>query len=1112
MRRVPSIRLPVAVTAFASILIVVCLLAGGVPAPRGSASGGTPGFHAVAASFATSPSGIVAGPRSSGYPVPPVGHVLESPLLDYNTTIAGNFGSSVWDWSVGPGTVVPSTGDVWLSDNLTQAYRGAPPLNAPAVVYDPTSNSFVGIVSQLPDTSDLLFDPANGLIYSTDPLNNTVGVFNPADNSWILTIPVGKDPSALALDPANNTLFVANTGSNNITVIDTLTEKVVPAVINTGASPDSLAFSAVNSEVFVACSGAPALYKVNAVTYATHVALPLSGNGAEVAVSQVTNTVALTIPARNFLTVSNATTMALVGAPMVGPGALLVISSPDGFDYVVADPAHNHVTTVNASTATVVSASIAVGSKPVAFTADSGTGLVYSWSSTYRNLTPLDADSGIAEQPSPTLGVRPVATAYDPTANRVFVADSLTDSLLVLNSTTFAAIIPPIALPARPYALADDPSTSTIYIGLNGSIATLDAATAQLTGLSTSVAGSNGALLVDAGDDLLWDMSNVSGLTAYHLASLTPALTTTVGPDASGVGSLALDAATDQLFALTTGGSGTEVAVVGASSGSTVTAGIVAGPNLTSLAFDPSDGQVYALGGNLTMIDAATLTVASETVYLPAHILSGASLVYEPSRQFLYVTTSAGPGTVGEVTLIDGSSAAASYGASGTLYLGYAPTALLAVNLPGATGVGSGIVIAGNLNSGTLGIIATSPAVINYLTASPEAIDLGQSTQILLQYIGGAGIVDVSYSGLPSGCLSQDTDVLVCTPSVSGNFTIVVAVTDELGEVDEATTYLTVAAGLGVGATFSATSFPQLDPGTSFNATGNATGGTPGYNYSWNFGDGMSAQGRQATHAYAGAGNYALTLTVRDRLGGTGTSSWSVLVNPAPTVVIAASANVVDVNHSLTFTATSTGGTGSGPTNWTFGDGSTGTGSSVTHSWSQSGMFAVNATYRDGDGTLASFSLSVLVNPALTGSFSSTGPSGAPPTPGSPINFAAMPAGGTAPYTTVWSFGDGTMANGEQVNHSFATSGTFSVQVTVTDHTGATLNGTLLVSISPTPTGSSSSSSFTFALGLFLGVLAGAALAAVVVYAVGPRRREERPPPPPPSAYVPPAAAEWKED
>jgi large repetitive protein len=266
------------------------------------------------------------------------------------------------------------------------------------------------------------------------------------------------------------------------------------------------------------------------------------------------------------------------------------------------------------------------------------------------------------------------------------------------------------------------------------------------------------------------------------------------------------------------------------------------------------------------------------------------------------------------------------------------------------------------------------------------------------------------------------------------------------------------------------------------------------------------------------AGSYALTLTVHDNLGATGTATWAVLVNPSPSTAASDSASVVDVNHSLAFSSVSSGGTGIGVTNWNFGDGTTGSGGSTEHTWSKPGTYLVNVTYHDSLGIASSASLSVVVNPSLTGKFAVVPPSGVQPIVGTTLQFNATALGGTSPYVVLWDFGDGSTSTGPSVGHAYASAGNYTVLVTETDRTGATLNGTLAVSIAPSPAthSASSSSTFTFPLGLFLGVLAGAALAAVVVYAVGPRRPKDRSPsspsPPAPVPVVPPAQAEWKED
>ncbi|HEY6749495.1 MAG TPA: PKD domain-containing protein [Mycobacteriales bacterium] len=73
--------------------------------------------------------------------------------------------------------------------------------------------------------------------------------------------------------------------------------------------------------------------------------------------------------------------------------------------------------------------------------------------------------------------------------------------------------------------------------------------------------------------------------------------------------------------------------------------------------------------------------------------------------------------------------------------------------------------------------------------------------------------------------------------------------------------------------------------------------------YAWTFGDGATATGPTATHAYGSAGTYPVTLTVTDNRGGTGTTTRSVTV-AVPTTAIAfrgaANANVNAATAAVT--------------------------------------------------------------------------------------------------------------------------------------------------------------------------------------------------------------------
>jgi PKD repeat protein len=151
------------------------------------------------------------------------------------------------------------------------------------------------------------------------------------------------------------------------------------------------------------------------------------------------------------------------------------------------------------------------------------------------------------------------------------------------------------------------------------------------------------------------------------------------------------------------------------------------------------------------------------------------------------------------------------------------------------------------------------------------------------------------------------------------------------------------------------------------------------------------------------------------------------------------------VGDTALFSATVTDAAGADVTNqiasytWSFGDGNTASGRSVSHTYRDAGNFAVSLTIVDALGRRATVTHSVIVgagaNPTAT--FSMSPPSGA--TTGQTINFNAA-ASTAAPGHRItdysWDFGDGSSAGGVTVAHAYATNGTYTVVLTVTDDAG----------------------------------------------------------------------------
>jgi len=139
---------------------------------------------------------------------------------------------------------------------------------------------------------------------------------------------------------------------------------------------------------------------------------------------------------------------------------------------------------------------------------------------------------------------------------------------------------------------------------------------------------------------------------------------------------------------------------------------------------------------------------------------------------------------------------------------------------------------------------------------------------------------------------------------------------------------------------------------------------------------------------------------------------------------------------------------------WEFGDGTTGSGASASHAFSTPGSFLVRLTVIDNDGVSDSTGQTITVtetpNQPPIAAFTLS-PSSA--SPGAMVSFDASgshdPDGGIV--SLAWTFGDGGSNSGVHVQHSFATPGTYTVRLVVTDNDGGTDTATRTVAIQTAP-------------------------------------------------------------
>lgn len=329
-------------------------------------------------------------------------------------------------------------------------------------------------------------------------------------------------------------------------------------------------------------------------------------------------------------------------------------------------------------------------------------------------------------------------------------------------------------------------------------------------------------------------------------------------------------------------------------------------------------------------------------------------------------------------------------------------TVPFAVNLSGASSTGSISSYQWNFGDGSTGTGATvahtfttagsrtvqltvfdannqSSVATTTITANAPVVNTPPTAAITASASSGTAPVAITFNG--SGSTAGSSAIASYTWSFgdgstasgatashsfasAGTFTTTLTVTDSKGLTSSASTAITVAAPVvltpptAVVATSTAAGPAPL--AVTFDGTGSkAASGSTIASYAWSFGDGASASGATASHSFTSAGTYTATLTVTDSKGLTSSASTPIVVS-APIIINKAPSAVI--------TATPTSGTspltatfdGSGSTDsdgniasyiWNFGDGSTASGKTASHTYTTKATFTATLTVTDNKGS-----------------------------------------------------------------------------------------------------------------------------------------------------------------
>jgi PKD repeat protein len=371
----------------------------------------------------------------------------------------------------------------------------------------------------------------------------------------------------------------------------------------------------------------------------------------------------------------------------------------------------------------------------------------------------------------------------------------------------------------------------------------------------------------------------------------------------------------------------------------------------------------------------------------------------------------------------------------------------------------------------SISIGAGTPPTVSF-TVSPTLPSVGQTVFFNAEAArAAAGRTIVGYDWnfgngrTASGITAQQSY------GTAGSYAVTLTVADDAGGRTTVSQSVTVApTGTGPGTSPTATfTYSPTAPGVNqtifFNASSSTTpSGTTFTSALWDFGDGSIGSGATPTHAFAAAATYVVRLTVTNSAGQTATTTQTVTVTASAggsglTPRLTVSPNPGNTATDFVFDA-STSTAGSSPITsyvFRFGDGTpdvTTTSASTTHRYAANGNYTATVTIRDSaNSTATSPAVNVTVTISLQARLTVT-----PPTGNTSTSFffdarGSTPGPGTFITTYRFTFGDGTFVESTSptATHTYATPGTYTATVTVSDNAlpPATSTAAVTVPVSP---------------------------------------------------------------
>ncbi len=223
--------------------------------------------------------------------------------------------------------------------------------------------------------------------------------------------------------------------------------------------------------------------------------------------------------------------------------------------------------------------------------------------------------------------------------------------------------------------------------------------------------------------------------------------------------------------------------------------------------------------------------------------------------------------------------------------------------------------------------------------------------------------------------------------------------------------------------------------------------------YSWTFGDGNNGTGSSTTHNYGAVGNYTIKLVTTSDSSCVDSTTRNINIHPKPNATFTVNDTCVNNGHSFDATASTVATGAITQYNWTFGDGNTGLGATLTKTYATSGNYNPQLIIVTDSGCRDTAIVPVTVYPKPNPSFTVNDIDQC--INGNSFVFTNTSTISAGTLTYAWNLGESTTDTSTQTDPSkvYAANGNYGVKLIATSNQGCVDSSTqtMIVYAKPDP-------------------------------------------------------------